>query len=566
MPIQIGTACRYLCLLLFSALLPACSTKGPDLIFFGGPVLTVNNQDQVFEALAVEDGLILAVGSDAEILALQTGHTELIDLQGKTLMPGFIAAHEHPTLTAVFNSAIDLSGFTHKHNREVWDALRAAVSDARQDEWIYASGLDPILTDDLEIPTREQLDEIAPNNPLVVISQTLHSFWANSRAFAEAGITGSTPDPGPGAYYERDDAGELTGFVAESLAAAPLLKPLKSPWGLLGRYEHALDQLQVKGFTSVASLGHNVPPLMARFAASNNLRPRIRQFFYLVEEELNYLPNSPDSDSDYFRVLGVKLWHDGSPYTGSMYTSAPYLDSTLNRTLGIRAGTYGAPMFSAEALREKVRKYTDAGWQVAIHSQGDASLREVTQTLGTLGELRGKLPVIRLEHAVELPRDQIPALAQQNTTVSFHINHILYYGDALQQSIIGKDMAQQVLPVRSAFSQGMRPTLHADSPMFPAQPFSLMQTAITRTTRSGLTLNPQEAIDIQQAVRAMTINGAYQLRIEDEAGSLEPGKWADLLIVDHNPYETATEELDQIKVMGVFLHGRRQSGALSDQM
>ncbi|CAA0120043.1 N-substituted formamide deformylase [Halioglobus japonicus] len=553
---------RCFCLLSISVLLGACSSQGPDMIFFGGPVLTVNSQNEVASALAIENGLIVAVGSDSDILALQADHTEVIDLQGKTLMPGFIGAHEHPTLTAVFAGATDLSGFTHKNNRQVWEALRTAVATADAGDWIYAGGLDPILTRDLKMPTRKFLDEIAPQNPLVIVSQTLHSFWANTAAFAAAGINKHTPDPGPGAYYERDSSGELTGFVAESLAATPLLKTLKSPWQLLDRYEAALDQLQANGFTSVASLGHNVPPLMARFASSKGFQPRIRQFFYLVEDELNYLPDSPDTDNAYFRVLGVKLWHDGSPYTGSMYTASPYLDSALNNTLGIPAGSHGAPMFSTTALQEKVRTYSDAGWQIAIHSQGDASLREVTLSLDAVGELPGELPVVRIEHAVELPIDQIPALAKQNTTVSFHINHILYYGDALQQSIIGERMAQNVLPVQTAFAQGLQPTLHADSPMFPAQPFSLMQTAVTRATSSGKRLNPDEAITIEQAVRAMTINGARQLRIADEAGSLEAGKWADLLIVNRNPYDTPIHEIDRIKVLAVLLNGRVTFGTL----
>lgn len=553
---------RRCCLLSLCIALGACSEEGPDLIFVGGPVLTVDSRNQVANALAVKEGLILAVGSDSDILSLQTDHTDIIDLKGRTLMPGFIGAHEHPTLIAVFAGATDLSGFTHKNNDQVWNALRSAVADADTGDWIYAGGLDPILTRDLEMPTRQILDKIAPENPLVIVSQTLHSFWANSAAFAAAGIDKNTPDPGPGAYYERDSRGELTGFVAESLAATPLLKTLKSPWPLLGRYEAALDQLLANGFTSVASLGHNVPPLMARFASLKNMQPRIRQFFYLVEDELDYLPDSPDTENAYFRILGIKLWHDGSPYTGSMYTSAPYLDSALNKTLGIRAGSHGAPMFSANVLQEKIRNYSAAGWQLAIHSQGDASLREVTQSLKAVGELQGKRPVIRIEHAVELPTHHIPALAHQDVTVSFHINHILYYGDALYNAIIGEQMAQRLLPVRSAFAQGLQPTLHADSPMFPAAPFSLMQTAVTRATSSGQRLNPGEAISIEQAVRAMTINGAYQLRIADEAGSLEPGKWADLLIVDRNPYKTPAAELARIEVLAVLLNGKLHVGSL----
>jgi len=185
-------------------------------------------------------------------------------------------------------------------------------------------------------------------------------------------------------------------------------------------------------------------------------------------------------------------------------------------------------------------------------------MRAVVHAISAAGPLSGQLPVLRIEHAVELPLDRLPALARLQVPVSFHINHILYYGDALQNSIIGRHMAQQVLPVSSAFASGLRPTLHADSPMFPPEPFSLMQTAMTRQTSSGEQLNPGEAINIQQALRAMTINGAYQLRIEDRAGSLEPGKWADLLVVDGNPYATPAAELDQLQVEAVYLAGKQQ--------
>lgn len=541
------------------ALLAGCSAgDGADLILHNGQVLTVNANDDVAEAIAIRDGLIQAVGSEEQVMAFEGPRTEVIDLHGSSVLPGFVGAHEHPTLSAIFNGAADLSGFTHTRNADVWAALKAAVAKADKGEWVYAGGIDPILTPDLEVPMRQALDAIAPDNPVLLVSQTLHSFWANSRAFAEAGIDKNTPDPGDGSYYQRDDAGELTGFIAESRAAQPFLKDLKSPWKLFGRYEAVLDGLLANGFTSVASLGYNVPPAMARFVASDHLQPRIRQFFYLVEDELKYLPDNPDQDNPYFRVMGVKLWHDGSPYTGSMFTSSPYLDSFLGRNLGIAPGSYGAAMFSMKTLEEKIRRYTADGWQVAIHSQGDASNRQVTQALRAVGPLRGKTPAVRLEHGVELPEDRLPQLASMGVTASFHINHILYYGDALEESIIGRAMAQQVLPVHSAFALGMRPTLHADSPMFPASPFSLMHTAITRQSSRGRALNLDEAIDIHQALRAMTVNGAYQLRIEEKTGSLEPGKWADLQVIDQNPYAVSTDALLNTRVQAVYVAGERK--------
>ena len=247
-----------------AVLLSACGKNTPDLIFRGGPILTVNVQDEVVQALAVRDSVITAVGSEQEVLATKGPNTKVVDLQGQALLPGFVGAHEHPSITAVFDGAINLSGFTYKTNAEVWEALRREVAKVPKGQWIYAGGLDAILTPDLKIPHRKELDAIAPDNPLVLVSQTLHSFWANSSAFEAAGITRDTPNPSPASYYERDAQGEFTGFIAETRAAQPLLQDLKAPWKLYNRYVAVLDGLLANGFTSVGSLGYNVPPLLAR--------------------------------------------------------------------------------------------------------------------------------------------------------------------------------------------------------------------------------------------------------------------------------------------------------------
>lgn len=554
----LATRARTVLAALTLALAGCAHTTAPDLIVHGGPILTVNGTDDIAQAMAVRDGVIVTVGSQARVLAEAGPTTEIIDLKGRAVLPGFVGAHEHPSITAVFNGAIDLSGFTYKTNEQVWQALRDAVTRAPRGDWIYAGGLDAILTPDLKIPSRLELDAIAPDNPLVLVSQSLHSFWANSRAFEEAGITRNTADPGTGSYYERDSHGELTGFVAETRAGAPLLKELKSPWKMFRRYGDVLDDLLANGFTSVASLGYNVPPLLARVAASHRWQPRIRQFNYLIEDELQYLPASPANGNDYFRVLGVKLWHDGSPYTGSMYTSAPYLDSALGKTLGIAPGSHGAAMMTQDALVEKIRTYTRAGWQVAIHSQGDASNRAVLQAIEQAGALPGRAPVVRLEHGVFLPRESVDTLAKLGVTPSFHIHHIRYYGNALADAIVGHEAASHSLPVRSAFESKLHPTLHADSPMFPARGFALMQTAIDRKTGSDRTLNADESITIREALRAMTVNGAYQLRLHDRTGSLEAGKWADFQIVDRNPYEVPVAELDKVRVQAVYVGGARK--------
>jgi predicted amidohydrolase YtcJ len=266
-------------------------------------------------------------------------------------------------------------------------------------------------------------------------------------------------------------------------------------------------------------------------------------------------------------VLGVKLWHDGSPYTGSMFTGTPYLDSPLARTLGIRPGSHGEAMIAEDKLAGKIRHHGRAGWQVAIHSQGDASNREVLEAV------ERRWPA---EPAPRRPCAWSTAcccratawrrLARLGVSPSFHIHHIRYYGDALADAIVGTQAAMQSLPVLAAFEEGTQPTLHADSPMFPPDAFALMQTAIDRRTRHGQVAQPH-------AGHRHPAGGARnddQRRLpaaacERHAGSLEPGKWADLQIVDRNPYDTPVEALDRIRTRAVWVGGDQKYRAGDDR-
>ncbi len=440
-------------------------------------MLTVNARDQVAEALALRDGKVLAVGSEEAVMALAGPATRVHDLTGRTLAPGFIAVHEHPAIAAVFGGVTDISGFTHPTNTAVQASLLRAVLETPEGEWIFATGLDPLLVPDLEMPTRASLDELTSRHPVVVVAQSLHSVWVNSMALELAGITRDTPDPGNGSYYERDERGEFTGFVAETSAIAPFADVLKSPWRMLTRYEDVLDDFLDAGYTTLTSLGYNAPPALARWSGLSWLRPRIRQFFYMSTDELDYLPAAPQFQDDFFAIFGIKLWYDGSPYTGSMYLDEPYLASPLATALGIEAGSRGASRLGTEEFARLLDEATAGGWPVAVHSQGDASGREVTAGLARAARRRTAVPD-RIEHCL-LPDDgELEELARLGVSPSFHINHLWFYGDALAEGLLGPERAARILPLGRAFALDMHPTLHADSPMFPADPMHLMQTAV----------------------------------------------------------------------------------------
>ena len=537
-------------------MLAGCSkTNAPDTVFYNGVVVTVDDVDSIYAAVAVKDGKISLLGSTDEVFSLVGDSTVKVDLDGDTLIPGFVGVHEHPTLEAIFADTIDISGFTHNTAAEMWQFLEQEIKKSPKGEWIFAMGVDPVLFPDMQLPTLEDLDRIAPHNPLFIISQTMHSFWANSKAFDEVNVTANTPDPGYGSYYHKDEKGELTGFIAESEAAAPFMKGLRSPLSTIKNYEAVLDGYLASGYTSVASLGYNVPKWIAKYAALDMFDYKIRQFYYLTTDEIEMLPDEPENGNDFFSVLGVKLWHDGSPYTGSMQLEKPYTNSELTKSLGINSGHSGAARLSKEEFREQVEKYSQQGWQLAIHSQGDLSSKKVTEVMSNVHQANFKEQRHRIEHGLLISKETLTQMANIGLTPSFHINHIYYYGDALSTGLIGPERAQSVLLVKDAFDLGMHPTLHADGPMFPTAPLHLMQTSVKRQSSNGFALGKAQAITPKQALKALTYNGAWQLSMENKIGSIEIGKYADFVRLSDNPLTKPIESLTDIQVLETWVEG-----------
>lgn len=554
---SIGFITLFTCFLVLS--LSGCENADePDTLFINGNIVTMDSDASLFEAIAIKDDKILSLGSSNELMARATSNTRIIDLNGDTLIPGFVGVHEHPTLEAVFANTIDVSGFTHANADQMWQHLSSQIENYEKGDWIFAMGIDPILFPDLTLPTFKELDGIAPENPLVLISQTMHSFWANSVAFSELGITASTPDPGHGSYYHKDANGNLTGFISEAEAAAPFLEELKSPLSITGKYEDVLKGYLASGYTTVASLGFNAPTWLARYAALENFNPQIRQFYYLKTDELGMLPDNVDNGDDFFAVLGIKLWHDGSPYTGSMKLKAPYNNSALTKALGLPENHLGSSRLAPETFSALLSEFSQQGWQLAIHSQGDLSTIEVIKAMDTLQNPEKQNQRHRIEHGMLLNERNLEKMSALGMTPSFHINHIYYYGDALENGLIGEHRAQIMLPVRSAFELDMYPTLHADGPMFPTEPFHLMQTAILRKSSSGKQFGAHQAISRHQALQTLTYNGAWQLHKESQFGSLEPGKFADLVRLSANPLKLTAEKWREIQVLETWVAGTQR--------
>lgn len=571
-----------LALLLVYFLLMQDFQKTESSIFYNGTILTMEAPSNTPEAIFVERGIIKSIGSQEDILNLKTKHTQLVDLDGKTIMPGFIDPHTHPAISTFLYSMVDVSGFKHQTPEALWQHLSHEINRFEKNEWIICKGFDPMLIKGLEAPHIQFLDSIAPQNPLVIIAQSLHSYWANTIAFEQVGISKNTPDPTPTSYYEKDEQGELTGFIAETVALEPFAKKLEEIYSaqqMIDNTAEVLKDYARMGNTTIVTTGLTVqdakplrlyehlsaekPNLLNQLLAAVGIFPKrlatVRHFLYMRHDRDFLLPPSPNNGDDFYRIIGLKHWYDGSPYTGSMFLSRPYEVSDLTtKGLGIPAGYRGERLLEVEELASFIDDYQSQGWQIAVHVQGDQAIKETLEAFELVDQQSSVASFRhRFEHCLLLQHEDIHRLSKLNITPSIHINHLYYYGEALRDDLIGAKRAEQILPVGDLETAGLTYTLHADQPMFKSDPLHLIQTAVRRQTKERSVIGESQNISIEQALKAMTIDAAWQIHMEDKIGSIKIGKYADFVILDHNPLKVNIDNVRNIKVLQTIVHGNR---------
>lgn len=555
--------------------------EAPDTLYVNGQFLTLDPDLPEAEAMLVRGGKIAAIGGRGEIERQVSGAVVVKDMEGRTIMPGFIDPHTHFVLSMFLSEPHDLSGFKYRSSAEVWDRFREVVQNTPKGEWILCKGIDPVMIDSLEMPSLTLLDALAPDHPVLVFSQSLHSFWANSLAFERVGITSATPDPSSESYYEKDSAGNLTGLIVEQAAIFPIFAMIKtellSPEASSDISVKVAREYASRGNTTLVSAGLMItddkplilmnhlfsrkPTWMGKLGvALGKLPPRSpmpRHFIYLRHDMTHLLPEEGPSGDGFYGIIGVKHWYDGSPYIGSMYLEEPYLDTPFSRSKAdISPGHKGKALIEPVAFREFIREYGGKGWQIAVHTQGDAATHETLDAFEEVSKAQDISALRhRLEHCLLLSESEIGRMKNLNISPSFHINHLYYYGDPLREGLLGEDRAAQLLSVGAFAQNGVPFSMHADQPMFPSEPFRLIQTAVERQTRSGNIMGSEYRISLMEAIKAMTIHAAWQIHREKELGSLEAGKYADFIVLDRDPFDTPTAKLQDIQVLETYVSG-----------
>ena len=533
-----------------------------DKIFVGGDIITVDDKNPEAQAIAVHNGKIQAIGSETEVLKYEGYNTEVIDLKGNTLMPGFIDIHTHPILSAKTAETIDVSGFNHKNQAEVMESLKKGIEEKGSGEWVIAFGWDPAILRNLEAPTLKELDQMAPENPLFIIAQTLHSGFANSLALEEAGINKYSPNP-EGGYFDKDENGELTGLIVEVGAMTKIgdATPKYPRSAYLYLLTKQMETYSKAGYTTIVAPG--LQPIIPKHIQSlqevaEHPNSPVRVFTYPLFDRLEKTHFKPSQGNQKFKVLGPKFWIEGSPYAGGMAMNEPYLDNEFTRNkLGIKFGKKGHLTYDEERLFFLIEKFHKEGWQIAAHIQGE---RAAKQFLDAVEEAQQIFPRKdyrhRMEHNALVTSEQLKRAFRIGVTPSFYIDHIYYYGDALKEVIVGPKRAARFMPVNSAKKAGHRFTLHTDSPSSPIGVLRMMRVAVTRKTRSGkYVLGHDEKITVNDAIKAVTINAAWQIFEEDTRGSLEVGKLADFTVLSRNLKKIPPEEWKSVEIVGTYLAG-----------
>lgn len=521
------------CLVIFFYLKP--SKPPASQAFINGKVVTMDSDQRIVEAVLIENDRITAVGSKENILALTNSATIIHDIQGKTLLPGFIDAHGHFPGSGLSAVGVDLNsppiGNTENIN-ELIQQLKAKADNTAKGEWIFGFGYDDTQLADNRHPTLNDLDKAAPNNPVFIMHISGHMGVANSQALALANIDNNTI-AAEGGIIQKDAQGQLTGLLEEN-AATPVqtLAMDFSPLDFLKMVDAAAAEYASVGVTTAQSGGADSRMTSGlKLAAMLNKVPfRLEIWPFYNELGADLLANKKsieEFESDKVKLGAIKIIADGSiqGYTG--FLSHPYHEPYQGDT-----EYRGYPRVAKEELNDWVMKFHRAGFQLAIHGNGDAAIDNIIEAFELAQQAHpAEDPRLILVHSQMARDDQLVKMKQLGITPTFFSAHTYYWGDRHRDIFMGPERAKRMSPARSALAIDLKFTTHLDTPVVPMNPLLAVWSTVKRRSTSGEIIGSEQTIDLLEGFKAITQNAAWQIKKEDQIGSIEKGKLADLVIL-----------------------------------
>jgi predicted amidohydrolase YtcJ len=536
-------------------------------IVIASSIITMDDSKPRADAVAVSDGAIVAVGTLLECQAALPG-APVLDTHAAVLMPGFIESHSHPIVSGLATQAPahSIAPWDAPTWHDVLDIFADAMGRTAADKPLMFNGFDALLHQ-RPSPDAETLDAIFGDRVVVVADNSGHGVYFTSALIAKNGWDENPPaDPVGASFGRAADGTTLNGQAFELPAVMAVAQPVLNELGgdplHMGMKFYAL--MARAGITSASELTYNTS-LKAGYetiATMPNNPLRISLYHVSVEEGCE-LPFESAVSPELLVKQGIKLWADGSPWIGNIAISFPYLDTAATRRAqidGSRAGE-AAMNYSRTQLDEILDRYAPSGLQMAFHVNGDLGFDVVLdayeRALST-HKLLGTDHRWRVEHVGACRKDQFDRAARLGVHISMGPFQFYYWGDLLDGQMFAPEIGSQWQAFRDAFDAGVPVAFHNDGAVSPPTPLLNIQAAVTRRTRSGTLHGANQAISLEEGLKAETINAAKLLKREHLVGSIEVGKLADFVELSADPFEVDARSLaTSVEVLGTWLGGRR---------
>ena len=529
-----------------------------NLIFLNGNILTMNSENLQANALSVSNGRINAVGSNQEIKKLITAESQIIDLAGKTLMPGFIEAHGHFPFSGMNAVGVNVNSppiGSFQNISQVLDALKTKATESEKGKWIIGFGYDDTRIKERRLLTRQDIDEVSLDHPIYVAHISAHLGSINSQAIKAFEITRNTPNPDGGIIRKDQKTGEPIGILEERANQSVRDAVLRlSPEDRLSMINRAVKDYASHGVTTVQS-GNTQEELFyglsnASKSGSIPLRIIIWPNYAWIDKLIDGGIDLHEHDSDRFQIGAVKLVGDGSIQGYTAYLSKPYFTPYKNNE-----NYCGYPVMERSTMVEQVKKLHKTGLQIAIHGNGDAAIDDILYAFSIAQKEHPREDARHIiVHCQTVRIDQLDKIKKLGITPSFFPVHTYYWGERHRDIFLGPERAARLNPLKTARDMGIRYSIHLDTPVVPMDPLLLVWSAINRRSYEGNVIGQDEKISALEALRAVTIDAAWQIFQEDSRGSLEKGKFADLVVLSDNPL-TNPEKINEIKILKTFVGG-----------
>lgn len=522
-----------------------------EKLYFNGDILTLEEELYV-EAVLIKNGKIYKVGEKNELLKEASEDVELVDLNGRTLMPSFIDAHSHFSGYAISFTQVDLSEAVNFN--EIKEAIQNFIkkNNIPEGQWIQADGYDQNFLDEKSQPTLELLDEAAPNNPLLCKHKSGHMGVFNSLGLKEVGITIDTPNPDGGMIEKKD--GKLTGYLEEAAFMKYIQKlPMASNEEFMCNLVKAQQSYASYGITTVQEgfVVSQLAPIFQYLMQAKLLKIDLIGFMDISkgDELKENFANCLNKYNNHLKMGGYKTFLDGSPQGRTAWMRTPYL--------GEEKDYYAYGTQTDEQIEAKLELALQDNMQILVHCNGDAACEQYIRQYAIAKEKIKSNNDIRpvVIHAQLLDRDQLDRVKELKMIPSFFVAHVYHWGD-IHIKNYGMERASRISLAKDALDKEILFTFHQDAPVIEPNMLETIWCAVNRITKNGVVLGEDERISPLDALKAVTKNAAYQYFEEDIKGTIKEGKLADLVILDKNILKVNPIDIKNIEVLETIKEGK----------